>query len=431
VISILLIALFSPYGFFGHIRGESLWRTDRARAIMISMRPDPWIFRFAALAIIIAGLVYGSLYPWVFSVPANGYGPLQTLLSTWAVAPGRGDLLMNIAIYIPFGYFCVRVTHSGMHASWRFGITVLAGAMLSSGVELLQYYDPGRVTSASDVYANVSGTTVGAVLGLLLRGDVHAPLIREIQSRPLPALLLTSWLGYRLYPYVPTVNIHKYWDALKPLVLHPKFTLYDSFRYTVMWLTVAALLEAILGQRRSRWILPLLAAGVIFGKIAIISHVVAPDEIVGIGAGFAIWLALLDQPARRRSLLVILPLFAFVLMWRLEPFQLGPTTRPFGWIPFYSLFHGSIEINMQTYFVKVFYYGSLVWLVAEAGLPIWVSGLVVAAFLLTVSSAEMYLPGRSAEVTDAIMALLIACLASLITSPKDDFAMEGDSRSVS
>jgi VanZ family protein len=395
------------------------------------MRSHLWIAKFAAFALVAAGLIYGSLYPWVFIAPQNGIGPVKTLLATTAVTPDRGDFLVNIILYLPLGYFCVAILPSRWPALLRFVLAAITGTMLSTGIEILQYYDPGRVPSAGDVYANAFGTALGAAYGIVSRHGFRAAPMHDIQWQPFPALLLISWLGSRLYPYVPTTSVHKYLNALKPLVVHPHLTLYDSFRYTVMWLTVAALLEAIWGQRRSLTVFPALAAAIIVAKIVIVTHVVEPDEIAGMGFGFVIWFVLLRQPFHRRMVFVALPLFAFILVWRLQPFHFDAATHPFGWIPFYSLIHGSVGVDTQTYFVKVFFYGSLVWFAAEAGLPTWMAGSGVALFLLGLSAGEMYLPGRSAEVTDAVMALIIAFLASAAAPPRGDLIVEGRARRVS
>src|SRR5690349_13599716 len=58
----------------------------------------------AGLAVIIA---YGSLYPFEFSLPTTGSGPVQALLRTWANTPGRGDFLANVLLYMPLGFFAV------------------------------------------------------------------------------------------------------------------------------------------------------------------------------------------------------------------------------------------------------------------------------------------------------------------------------------
>jgi VanZ family protein len=377
------------------------------------MRPDPWTYRFAALAIIVFGVVYGSLYPFHFAVPPNGEGPIRTLLKTVVVMPGRGDFLANVVLYLPIGYFLVRALPFGIYAPSRFGFAIVAGGMLSACIEFAQYYDAGRVPSAGDVYTNVSGTALGAACGLLFACDVRWSLLRDIQRRPFPALLLVSWLGYRLFPYVPTIDLHKYWDTLKALIQQPQFTAYDAFRYTIMWLTVGALLEAIASRKQSQWLMPVFGLAVVFAKILIIAQQLNAAEIAGMCAGYVIWLAIVGQPNRRRAFLVVFALIIYIPLWRLEPFQFGSTARPFGWIPFHSLLNGSLEVNTESYLEKIFYYGSLIWFMAEAGLPLWLTGAPVAAVLLATSYAEAYLPMRSAEVTDAIMALMIAFLVTL------------------
>jgi hypothetical protein len=43
--------------------------------------------------IMLAGIVYGSLYPFEFRVPANGIGPLATFVHSWNERPGSGDFI--------------------------------------------------------------------------------------------------------------------------------------------------------------------------------------------------------------------------------------------------------------------------------------------------------------------------------------------------
>ena len=62
-------------------------------------------------------------------------------------------------------------------------------------------------------------------------------------SKPIPFLLLGAWTAYRTYPYVPTTDLHKFWEALKPVVLSPNLQSYDLGRHTTIWLTLFALIE--------------------------------------------------------------------------------------------------------------------------------------------------------------------------------------------
>src|SRR5271166_6542346 len=104
--------------------------------------------------IMVAFIVYGSLYPFDFSIPAHDPGPIAVFLASWDSRPGRGDFLANILLYIPFGLFFLLGFRRGRGRAGRLLLTVFAGACLSLCKELTQYYDVGRDTEATDFYAN-------------------------------------------------------------------------------------------------------------------------------------------------------------------------------------------------------------------------------------------------------------------------------------
>ena len=74
----------------------------------------------------------------------------------------------------------------------------------------------------------------------------------------------------------------------------------------------------------------------------------------------------------------------------------------------------SPEIGVLSFFQKFFLFGSSIWLLAQAGLRLRLSIAIVAAILFMTSYAEAYLPNRSAEVTDTVMALIIGAVFALI-----------------
>jgi hypothetical protein len=90
------------------------------------------------------------------------------------------------------------------------------------------------VTSATDVYANSTGAMLGSLGAICLSGRWRVPLVAEITARPVPVALIAAWMGYRLYPYVPTIDLHKYWSALKPVILNPTLSFDDLCRHTTI-----------------------------------------------------------------------------------------------------------------------------------------------------------------------------------------------------
>ena len=224
-----------------------------------------------AAAIIVAVILYGSLYPFTFYQPESGVGPLRNLVRSWAETPGRGDFVANIFFYLPLGFFGSLAFAGSDRTFRRILLVAFAGGLLSTTMELAQYYIAGRVSAADDVYANLIGTVLGAIVGNFAGGDFLWLQFPDIAANRVPCMLLGLWLVYRLYPYVPTIDLHKYWDALKPVVFHPRPTGYDLFRYTAIWLTVGSLIEAVGGGRRGWLRFPLFIAVVLSAKVAIIA----------------------------------------------------------------------------------------------------------------------------------------------------------------
>ncbi len=369
------------------------------------------------LAAVTAGIVLGQLYPFTFHIPAHGIGPVRTLLQSWAHMPGRGDFTVNILLYIPFGMFAVlSLRHRANFGRWL-PVVIIGGGAFSMALELAQYFVGGRVTAATDVYANVLGTTAGAVAMTIFRINSRFLLIDQLLANLVPTLVVASWAAYRLYPYIPTIDLHKYWNALKPVILFPSLTSYDLYRHTVIWLTLFALIEGIVGKRRSKVFSPLFAAGIFCAKVVIVDAALSVAELAGAGVALCVWPVLAFGRTWRNALLAFL-FGVYVITHRLEPFRFLPFGHDFGWMPFASFMTGSLNVNTMSFLEKFFLYGGWLFLLTEARLSLRFSTLFVVAILFATSWLETYLPGRSAEITDAVMGLLIAVVFALLRNER-------------
>jgi VanZ family protein len=367
-----------------------------------------------ATAIVIAIIVYGSLYPFAFRPMVDGIEPaLRALWESRAELPGRITFLANILLYMPLGFCAIRALGRWGGAAGRLVLITLVGAFLSASMELLQYFDADRVTDAPDLYENTLGTLIGAVAGSLLTEGIRWPFLSEIAVARVPTLLLVAWVGYRLFPFVPTLNLHKYWSAIKPVIFNPNPAYYDLLRYTAMWLGIGLLIEAIVGTRRAWLFFSLFIGGILVGKIMIVDATLNAGEIAGAASAIATWIVLGFHPALRITL-IALSFCAYVVAERLEPFHFAATPGPFGWIPFRGFMSGDLAIDVMAFLQKFFLYGSLIWLLTQAGWRLRSAILSTALILFITSEAERFLPGRSAEITDALMALLIGTIFVLI-----------------
>jgi VanZ family protein len=74
---------------------------------------------------------------------------------------------------------------------------------------------------------------------------------------------------------------------------------------------------------------------------------------------------------------------------------------------------------MLTFFRKCFWYGSAVWLLRLAGWRLARAAVAVALLLGTIEVVQIHLPGRVAEITDPLLALILAVILGLSESKQD------------
>lgn len=366
---------------------------------------------FLFVTICVLGLiVHGSLFPYSFHGAGGIAAAARALLDSWNTPPsGFADLVANLLLYVPLGFFGVLALPP------RIALPVMTaiGFSLCTSVELAQFFDAGRVTNLSDVYLNTAGTLLGGILAIpfRLRARRDGNLLPRLEAAPV--LLLLVLLAYRLYPYVPTIDMHKYWHSVKPVIANPDFAVWPVFRYFVLWLTTGYLVTAAL-RRPAAWLsIVLFAAFVFAAKIVIVGLWLSASELTGAALALLVWIVIPARSALKTTTVFVL-LAAFVIAFRLQPFDFHPQATPFGWMPFRSLMQGSLHADLVATLEKAFLYGGLIWIGSRAGMNPWISTCLVAGLLLATSFLETHLPGRSAEITDCVMALLLGCgLAAL------------------
>jgi VanZ family protein len=343
--------------------------------------------RFVVLAAgVVALIVYGSLYPFQFHTctlsPAG-------LLSTSVIPADRGDLLSNVLLYMPLGFFvCYAWRGVAQAVLWA----TIAGGALSFAIELLQSCDNGRVPSMADICANAAGALIGSALAIGVGKNLS-----------FAALLAAAWAGSRLLPYFPSIHLHKYWSAVRPL-FDSKLSRLEVFHYFALWLTAAAVLDAI--WQGQRWRLPLLVGAVLVGRVVVVDLALSQNEIVGALLAVVAWNAIALLPWRSAAVAAIFALF--VVVQALEPFQFLREPRHFGWTPFLSFMQSPRENASRVFLEKSFTYGALVWLWVRAGMSFAFAASLAIALVFGLRVAQTYLPGRSAEITDALMVAMLA-----------------------
>ncbi len=356
------------------------------------------------LLLVVAIVVYGSLYPWHF-IFAGRPGPLTLLLHSWPAEWNRfmlRDVVLNVVLYMPLGAVACLAWLPRFPRAAAAAATAL-GFALSLSMELLQDYVPGRVTSLSDLATNTIGALAGAGLALALAPEIVPRL--ESQARrasPGAALLLACWGGYQLFPFFPIFSSTHLRQALHALILAHALSPVAVWTAAAEWFAAALALEAIFGRVRAAWLAgALLVLGL---RIFMPSRSLALAEVAG--AALA-WLAWEILPSKRRLLIGVWMALSAILLAELAPFHFTRHAASFSWIPLGATFDnerwGALVILLR----KAFFYGSAIWLLARAGIRYPVAGGVLAVELLILETVQRYLPGRTPEITDSLIAVVM------------------------
>lgn len=370
-----------------------------------------WLTAAAVLLIL-----YGSLFPFRFDA-IGGTGFFELLTSLRFQRTSRGDLVANLLLYMPLG-LCLLLSWP---ARWgrltRLLWTVLLGTALSLAVEMLQVYAPSRVSSLTDVVLNAGGTLSGGLIALLyleIGSGIRIPGIAPGRPEPAPLGILLLWLGFRLAPFVPTLDWQKFKDAFKPIFLEPQLDALDTYRYLVGWLVAGYALRQVWRREYALHALAAVVLIVLAARIVVVGKVLVASELLALALAVpaaAVLVAIHDQ---WRALLLAALLASVIVLQGLKPFAFLSAPHAFSWVPFMNSLSDSLEVNYSVLLEKCFWYFSLVWLLARGGLRLPLATLGVTALLALIEVAQLWLPERSAEITDPLLALAGGILLSLL-----------------
>jgi len=275
---------------------------------------------------------------------------------------------------------------------------------------VMQVFDRARNPSLYDVGFNTVSAAAGALAGHLI-GHASLGKGRFRLADPAGALLAACWLAYRLYPYVPTLDWQNVKNAIKPLLtLHlPAF---DTSRHLAAWLAFASIAAA---NRGGTGLAPLamIGGGVILLRPFLVGRTLQLYEVVG----FLLALVLCVPLARRHILLGAI-LLAIIVIDGVAPFTFGDASNSFNFVPFIGFVAGNIVVAVQAVLQKVFLYGAATWLLHRGGWRLTHATALVAASLLAVEAAQVFLPNRTAEVTDPLIAVLLGCMFAFLPAAK-------------
>ena len=161
--------------------------------------------RYLALAWL--GLVvYGSLHPFSGWLD-KGISPFAFLEGGWPRYWTAFDLIANVAVYLPLGFFLTLALYRLPGRYTAPILAVLLATAISFGLETVQNWLPSRVPSNVDLGSNALGSLLGAILAQYVGPRIfnriaawQSRLIAPIPHAELGLTLLGLWLLIPLSP---------------------------------------------------------------------------------------------------------------------------------------------------------------------------------------------------------------------------------------
>jgi hypothetical protein len=210
---------------------------------------------------------------------------------------------------------------------------------------------------------------------------------------------------------LPGTQPHQLDDKVRHLFAAVSISPLETFSYFVEWLVVAQLLENVLGAERNRRLFPLLLM-VLPAKLLVAGRIVTWSEIAGAVLACICWYFLSGYP--KRTAVVGGLIVSLLIVRGLAPYHWSNIANPFSWVPFGGFLRAEWDFGLLTLLQKSFWYGSAVWLLHAAGWRLASAAIAVAVLLRAIEIIQIHLPGRVAEITDPLLALILAMTLGLL-----------------
>jgi VanZ family protein len=361
------------------------------------------------LLLIVAIVAYGSLYPWNFEFTSTAGNPVRILLHGWPAEWNRyilRDIVLNVTIYMPLGLAAVLAFRQRRSRGFAATAAIAFGFLLSVGMELLQVYVPGRDPSLLDVLTNTLGTAAGAGVAIYFESGIRRLMERRAgQFRAAATLLLLVWAVGELYPLFPEIGRSHLRQELTLLFRFRGLSVVETWANAAEWFAAGLALDAILAHMRTFGLA--IAMLCVPAQMFIAGRSLTPAEIAGALLALALW-HFVRRESRARWCAWMLG--SAILLRQFQPFYFLAVPQPFSWIPFAATLESSRDAATAIIARKAFDYGALIWALRCAGQPFVRAGLAVAVALGATEAIQTYLPGRSPEITDPLLALLMMVL---------------------
>ncbi len=226
-------------------------------------------------------IVYASLSPFT-GWREQGLNFIEVLAAPLSLTYTAFDTVVNLLSYLPFGLL------AGLMLRARFGAPISAmlalclGILLSAGMEYLQMYLPGRISSNMDLLSNSMGALAGTLLAMSMSSRRifsrmtrwRDSLFQHGKEMDFGLALLVLWIFGQINPSLPMLgNVFISEAARQPFVMLPPapFDMWESSAVALNLLMLGTLMLTLLRVPRNT----LMALPVVLSMVALAKFVTA------------------------------------------------------------------------------------------------------------------------------------------------------------
>jgi len=346
-------------------------------------------------------VTHGSLHPWRFEWPAwpGGAWAHMVYQSSWWT--GLGDVVGNVVLFVPVGVLgLLALDDTRLRPALRGALVLCSGVAFAFALQVVQIFVPARDAALSDVVWNALGLVIGLLLARAARSVTARGAMRAGSALRVPMLMVGLWLALEWWPFVPTIDWQHVKDALKPLLLAPRW---NGWRAIEVALSLAVVAQLVRDCAYRSVLLAGIVALAALGKLFISGQSLSLSHAVGWVAGLLAAAALWRIPERRAVHLAVWLALAWFTLDELRPFTPAASSRPFHWIPFVALLEGSLIANTAALTWNLFWLGAVMLLARQLGARAGALTLALGLWALLLEGAQTWLPGRVADITPALL----------------------------
>lgn len=368
----------------------------------------------ALLALSGIGILYGTLYPFRFAPPAaDVWSALWSDANLWT---SRGDLLGNVALFVPWGAAAMALALERHRRTVAALQALAAGAVFAVASQIAQLFVPARDAALGDAVWNTVGCALGMVAGpALQRAAVAVPASRE---RVVVVLLLVGSLVAELLPLVPSLDLALIKSQTHAL-LAGDLQISDAAQHMAAALLIGHLLRQVGGRLGSAPAFAAIIAAVMVAGLCTVESLISLSSLTGLVAGLAVGSSLRALAGPRQLAATAVALVAVYLVGALWPFSVRAEVGTFAWLPFGSLLQGSMLVNSQMLLSHLVLFAGVVQIAHAARSPVWAATWVSTLGVLAVELLQLAIGERSSDITMPLLALGAGSATAALLSARD------------